>query len=186
MESHSRVAPVSQVIYKKRSFLSTLILGLSAITVTVIVCLVAIVLYGMNIADRRIEDFIGHRQTVYHSQLSITARLVPDRYRGGLRPSIEVQNNGDEVVSFLSMNVTVVDESGNPLDQWTVWGATPIALDGELRGPLLPSSKRRVLAPTSHRMSSPGNGDDLRVEVEVTDIRIWVDHGGVSHRVQEI
>ena len=48
----------SQVVHRKRSFLSTLALGVSALVVTLSLGGVAIILYGMNIADRKTETLV--------------------------------------------------------------------------------------------------------------------------------
>ena len=163
----------SQVIHKRRSFLSTLALGLSGIVVMLILSLAAIFVYAMNIADRKSDSLLGFAEQVvrqvpqlrewlppvlndaisdersvsYQKELEVTIRVAPGR-RGTseIQPVIEVTNRGDRVVSFLSMRIVVLDANGVPLAEANEWAVTPISGDRSWRGPLFPGSKRTFLA----------------------------------------
>ncbi len=201
MDFHPQAAPISQVVYRKRSFLSTLALGFSALLVTLAIGCASIILYGMNIADRKTENLVelvqqavrglpelekslppvladvlsDRRQPDYRRSISLAARLVAEG--GTLHPVLEIKNEGQEVVSLLSMRVVVLDDKGEPVAEWTVWGATPFAADDDWRGPLLPGATRRfaVRGRRQARGGRPLEGrlEALRAEAEITDIRIW-------------
>jgi hypothetical protein len=204
-----------QITYRKRSFLSQVALGLSCIAVTVTVCGAAIVLYGMHIASTKAADFLtlagsaleglpdfqnslpplaadllrDRRQPDYRSELEITARVVTlPTPQGTGRLGIEILNKGDELVSFMSLRVVALDRRGDPVFMSTEWAATPIAAD-EWPGPLMPGSRRRLSAAFIPRYGIL-QPDEVRVEVEVTDIRVWEkaeeDAPATPARTQEI
>lgn len=92
-----------QMVRPKRSFLSTLAWGVSSTVIVIILSLAAIILYGMNIADRKADTLAGlaesglrnmpelcralppaladlltdERRPDYRDQIEVTARLVP-------------------------------------------------------------------------------------------------------------
>ena len=160
----------------------------------------AIVLYGMNIADRKSDSLLGFvQQTVqslpeitqslppiladvlndtrspdYIAQLDFSVEMISPAESGGrVRPVIEIHNRGSEVVSLLSLRVVVLDGKGRPLAERNEWGATPIAADGNWRGPLLPGATRYITVGTMGLPSQAWADDDLRVDLEVTDVRVW-------------
>jgi len=65
-----------------------------------------------------------------------------------------------------------VDPNGQPLAERNEWAATPIAGEANWRGPLLPGSKRRFSTDPIH-LRGKRETEGLRVEVEVTDVRVW-------------
>lgn len=186
--------------HPRRSFLSSLVLGFSAIGVSLIAAGSAITLYGMNIVDRKtgnvfefVEEAIrglpelaeslppvladvlnDERRPDYAEHLDVSARLTTSR-RGTIRPVVEVRNHGSEVVSLLSLRVVVIDEDGNPVAERNEWGATPFAAEHDWRGPLMPGSVRRFAAGRMGFSKELHNGN-LRVEIDVTDVRVWSGH----------
>ena len=187
-----------QIIYKRHTFLSALAMGVSAIIIALILSCTAVIIYGMNFAGEKTEELVtlaeaairglpelqkslppaladilnDRRQPDYSSQLDITANttLMPDQ-NGRLRTKIEVVNNGKEVVSLLSLRVVVLNSRNEIIAESNEWAATPIAADDDWRGPLMPGSRRYFV--TSHRGLPVFYADELKTEVEITDIRIW-------------
>lgn len=193
MESHP------QVIYGKRTFMSQVALGVSLLAVTVTISGAAIVLYGMHIADTKAGDFLGlvrtaikglpelreslppvladfindRRRPDYRSQIDITARVSPvPTLHDGARCGIEIVNRGTELISLLSLRVVAFDEDGVPLFERNEWAATPFAAEEEWPGPLMPGSRRYIDAHFVPRYAVVDPGQ-VRVEVEITDIRVW-------------
>ncbi len=194
-----------QIIYKRHTFLSALAMGLSAIIIAFIVSCTVVIIYGMNFAGDKSEEVVAlaeqairglpklqeslppvladmlddHRQPDYATQLDITAStiLLPAD-KGTVKTTIEVINNGKEVVSLLSMRVVVLTSQNEIITESNEWGATPIAADHDWRGPLMPGSKRYFV--TSHKALPVFSADELKTEVEITDIRIWNSEKGTS------
>ena len=112
------------------------------------------------------------RQPDYAAELDISAKtnFVPDQHRM-LRTKIEVVNEGSEIVSLLCLRVVVLNPNGEILSESNEWAATPIAADHDWRGALMPGSHRYFV---SCRRALPAFfADDLRTEVEITDLRVW-------------
>ncbi len=165
---------------------------------TLIVSCAAIILYFMYIADHKADDLFGLMKSVvqelpdlqkslppvladvlddrrrpdYQNQLELSTKLirVPDS-GGTIRAVVELTNNGNEVVSLLSLRIVVLDR-GEPISEWTEWAATPFAADRDWRGPLLPGSRRYFISGfvTGRRQVRV---KDLQIRAEITDIRLW-------------
>lgn len=189
------------IIHKRRSVLSTFVIGCSAIIITVILTGGAVTMYGLNIVDRKAEnifdlarvsvdnlpafveslppvlaDVVNHeRDPDYGKQIEVSARLVPSEYHENYyRPVVEVKNLGDEVVSLLSMRITVLNENGEPVAECNEYAATPVALDDEWRGPLMPhATPRRFRSGHCLRLEREAGVSGLTVECEISDVRIW-------------
>ena len=194
-----------RIIYKRHTFLSALAMGLSAIIIAFIVSCTVVIVYGMNFAGEKSEEIVtlvekaisglpelqeslppaladmlnDHRQPDYAAQLDITAKttLLPND-QGTVKTTVEIVNNGKEVVSLLSMRVVVLTSQGDIITESNEWGATPIAADHDWRGPLMPGSRRYFVA--SHRRLPVFSTDELKTEVEITDIRIWNSEKGAT------
>jgi hypothetical protein len=188
-----------QITYKKHTFLSALAMGFSAVLITLIISSTAVVIFGIHFAGDKSELLISlaedavrglpelqknlppiladvlddRREPEYCKQLEITTNTTYLQERHGmLRTAIQVVNNGQEVVSLLSLRVVVLNEDSEILAESNEWAATPFAAEDEWRGPLMPGSSRRFIA--YHGRTSPFSYiDDLKTEVEITDIRIW-------------
>ncbi|UCD27578.1 MAG: hypothetical protein JSV03_10720 [Planctomycetota bacterium] len=189
-----------QVTYRKHTFLSALAMGLSAIAITLIISCTVVIIYGMRFAGDESEklvalvdgaiqelprlqeslppvlaDMLDHRREPdYSKQLEISAKttLLPER-NGGIRTTVTVDNNGDGVVSFLSLRIVIRNSRDEILAESNEWAATPIAADhDDWRGPLMPGS-RRYFAIARSGAFSVSSLSDLKTEVEITDVRIW-------------
>jgi hypothetical protein len=187
-----------KLIYKRHTFLSALAMGLSAVIIAFIVSCTVVIVYGMNFAGDKSEELVAlaeqairglpelqkslppaladmlndRRQPDYSGQLDITANttLLPNQ-NGRLRTKVEIVNNGDEVVSLLSLRIVVLNGQNEILTESNEWAATPIAADHDWRGPLMPGSRRYFA--TYRGGANVFYADDLKTEVEITDIRVW-------------
>ena len=187
-----------QIIYKRHTFLSALAMGISAIIIAFIISCTVVIIYGMNFAGEKSEELVSlteeairglpklkeslppvladilndRRQPDYSTQLDITANtvLLPAN-QGTVKTTVEVVNNGKEVVSLLSLRVVVLTAQNDIITESNEWAATPIAAEDEWRGPLMPGSKRYFV--TSRGGLPVYSPDELRTEVEITDIRVW-------------
>jgi len=188
----------SRITYRKHTFLSSVAMGLSAIVVTLILSGTGVLVYGIHLASEKSERVISlaqgavqglpmlteslppvlsdmlddRRQPDYSNALAITAKLTtaPGPY-DGTRTAIEIVNNGSEVVSLLSLRVIILDEHGRLISEGQEWAATPFAADCEWRGPIMPGSRRYFVS--DRRLHDVSLVDELRPEVEITELRVW-------------
>jgi len=188
----------SHITYRKHSFLSSVAKGLSAILITLILSGTGVLVYGVHLASEKsdrvsslaqgavrglpelteslppvLSDMLDdRRQPDYSNALAITAKLTtaPGPY-DGTRTAIEVVNNGSEVVSLLSLRVIILDEHGRLISEDQEWAATPFAAEHEWRGPIMPGSRRYFVS--DRRLHNVSLVDELRPEVEITELRVW-------------
>ncbi len=188
-----------QITYKRHTFLSALAMGLSALAITFIISCTVVIIYGMHFAGGQSEMLVSlmgdaiqglpklqeslppvladllddRRQPDYSAQLEISAKttLLPER-NGSIRTMVTVVNNGEEVVSLLSLRIVILNSRDEILAESNEWAATPFAADHDWRGPLMPGSHRHFA--TSRSGGFPVSSlNDLKTEVEITDVRIW-------------
>ena len=189
----------SNITLRQHSFLSSTAFGISAIIITIIVSCTVVVLYGVHLASDKSDRIItlaqsavrglpefqealppaladmldDRRQPDYAGQLAITAKVTsPPNSHGRTRTSIEIVNEGKEVVSLLSLRLTLLDEHDELIAESQEWAATPVAIDNEWRGPLMPGAKRRFVC-WRHYGHQAGPLDVLKPEVEITELRVW-------------
>ncbi|MBN2130126.1 MAG: hypothetical protein JW741_11550 [Sedimentisphaerales bacterium] len=188
----------SRITYRKHTFLSSVAMGLSAIVITVILSGTGVLVYGIHLASEKSERVItlaqgavrglpelseslppvlsdmldDRRQPDYSNALAITAKLTtaPGPY-DGTGTAIEIVNNGSEVVSLLSLRVIILDNHGRLISEGQEWAATPFAADHEWRGPIMPGSRRYFVS--ARRLHNISLVDELRPEVEITELRVW-------------
>jgi len=188
-----------KIVYKKHSFFSTLIMGLVLLIVTVVISVTVLLICGMNFVGERSESFItvaenavrglpafqeslppvlsdmlnDHREPEYRDNLVVTVEPSISTYnRNGVGTAVKVVNNGPDVVTLLSIRVVVLDLNGRILNESNEWVVTPFAIEDDWPGPLLPGSERYIS--TSHRnVFHEPSVDNLKVQAEITDIRIW-------------
>lgn len=117
------------------------------------------------------------RRPDYRDNLEVSARVsqIPghnNHNHNQIRVAIQAKNNGDEVVSMLTIRVILLDENNEVISETDKWIATPITADGGLPGPIMPGSNRRY---TAHTYCNHGDRplDSFKTEVEITDIRVW-------------
>lgn len=113
------------------------------------------------------------RRPDYAGKLNVSATLVSDGDKGRVRPVITIRNDGDEVVSLLAVRVAALDEDNRPRGEWTEVAATPLAIDDEWRGPLMPGATRHVVGSSTWRWAGSREVENLTAAVEVADVRIW-------------
>ncbi|MFQ5412174.1 MAG: hypothetical protein ACE5EC_07740, partial [Phycisphaerae bacterium] len=113
------------------------------------------------------DSINDERRLDYLQNLDIRVRMKGEDRQGGSKGVVQVTNRGEEVVSLLAMRVVGLDDDGDPVFEDNVWAATPIQIDQDWRGPLLPGSTRRfpVRCYFSH--------EAVEWSHEVTEIRVW-------------
>lgn len=191
------------VVRKRLSFLSVTIISLTAIIVTTVVSASGLAIYALKIADGKTDSLVGlvgeavqslpefckglppaladaindQRQPGYRDQLDVSVRLGREgRNRRGRVIIVEVVNRGEETVSLLSMRLVGLDGDGDPVFEKNTWVATPLQIDDDWRGPLLPHETRQI------PLFCYGTGDSQEVRAEITDIRIWLDEPGAGEK----
>jgi hypothetical protein len=194
----------SYITFRRHTFLSSLAMGLSAIVITLLVSGTVVALYVVHLASEKSEHVISlaqgaiqglpeftkslppalsdmlndRRDPRYAQELAISARTVsqPNEH-GRIRTEIEIVNNGDAVVSLLSLRITLLDDKEQLLCESQEWAATPVAADDGWRGPILPGSKRHIVClsgcPWGADPSAP-----LNPQIEITELRVWNDTDG--------
>ncbi len=188
-----------QITYRRHTFLSALAMGVSAIAITSVISCTVVIIYGMHFAGDQSEKLVSlmgdaiqglpklqeslppvladvlddRRQPDYSTRLEISAKttLLPER-NGCVRTAVTVVNNGEEVVSLLSLRIVILNSQDEILAESNEWAATPFAADHDWRGPLMPGSHRYFATSRSGRFPV-SSLNDLKTEVEITDIRIW-------------
>lgn len=112
------------------------------------------------------------RRPDYAKNLDISVRLAKS-HDGDRDPSrrqravVEVKNNGDQMVTLLSMRLVATDEDGDVIAEVPTWAATPLQIEDDWRGPLLPHETRRL------GVWGQFHDKATNVSCEVTDIRVW-------------
>jgi len=180
------------VVNKRMSALGVLFAGVSMVVITLILCGTAVTLYGMrviNLKTQSIGDFVAtaaqsldelrdalppalaeawqdRRRPDYLDELRVGVKLAGAEGRDE-RVVVDVENTGEEVVSLLSLRLIALDPKGSAIDDVNTWAATPMQLDDDWRGPILPHSTRRF---PIYSMDLSGVGS---VTYEVSDIRVW-------------
>ncbi|HWL94954.1 MAG TPA: hypothetical protein VNT79_15650 [Phycisphaerae bacterium] len=184
------------VVNKRMSFLAITVISLSMILITAIVSVTGLAVYGLRVLDHKSDSLVSLvgeaaralpeiraalppaladaindvREPGYLKNVEIAARVIEGSRSGGKRIVVEVQNNGDEIVSLLSMRIIGLDSENAPLFERSEWAATPIQIEDDWRGPLLPRETRRFPVHCYYRDSF----DELeKVACEVTDVRVW-------------
>ena len=105
----------------------------------------------------------------YRDQVEVEVELVRDWRTERQIPVIEVTNNGDQVISLMSLRLVIQDDERVPVEELSVYAATPLAVESEWRGPLMPGSKRRFKA--GHIRGEMF--DELAVSWEICELRVW-------------
>lgn len=115
------------------------------------------------------EALDDHRAPDYRDQLTITTEAATEsERRGHSRVVVTVANQGAETVSMLVLRVVTLDSKGAPVGEDSVYLATPVAFEGEWRGPILPGNTRRVA------VAIRGSAERVQgIETELVDIRLW-------------
>jgi len=176
------------IIMKKRTFLSSVALGLSSLAITFVICCTVLIMYGMHFAGERTDRAISLAQSAVQGLPALQESLPPavadllnDRRQPdyaqhlaikaqpGPRIGIEIVNNGNEVVSLLALRIIVLDDQGQLRSEVQEWAATPFAAESAWRGPIMPGSRRYFVC----SRGSMDAQDNLKAEVEINELRIW-------------
>jgi len=182
------------VVRKRVSFPAATAIGVTAIIVTAIVSASGIALYGIRVVDKKSDGILRMvsdtvkslpdlqkalppvladaiddvRRPDYIKNMSVSVRpSAVGSARGCYRATVEVENCGDQTVSYLSMRIVGLDETGDPVAERCTWAATPVQIEDEWRGPLLPHETRRF------PVYWWGGEEPVELTYEITDIRIW-------------
>lgn len=182
------------IVKKPLGFFAASALGLSAVLVTTIFSATGIALYGLRVVDKKTGNLIELVQEAARTIPELREALPPaladaiedvraPEYRDSLRVSaglsaaaeprgwrnatIEIENKGSRTISLMSMRIVGLDQDGAPTQERQVWAATPLQIDGDWRGPLLPQETRRLVV----RGFSDKNVS--RIVPEITEVRVW-------------
>lgn len=184
--------------HRPMSPLTALFLGFFGAGAIGIACGSGVILYGMSMIDGHasnligfasdtveglpgflralppaVDDILSHRRALdYASRIDVEARLVEGGRAGTVRPVLTIKNTGEEAVSILAVRVAVLNEDGVPVGEWTEVVATPVAVGGSWRGPILPGSSRHVLLQGAFRRLSK-DYESLTPVVEIADVFVW-------------
>lgn len=181
------------IVVKKHGFLSSVARGFFGLLATVVVCGTGLAFYGLHIVDHKAAQLLAfgggvidklpawqqalppvladavrdRRAPEYREHVSVSARLVERGDRGGMRVVFDVKNEGAETVTVLGLRVVLADADGVPIREFSTYAATPLAIDGDWRGPLLPGGEARTMV---ERLYVEGAKS---AAVEVTELRVW-------------
>ena len=181
----------------RMSPMTALFLGMFFVGGLTIASATAVVLYSMRILDHKaasLLNFADHtvaglpellkslppaladilhdrRAPEYASKIDVKVKFIDDETSGALRPVLTVKNTGEEVVSLLALRVAAIDANGTPRNDWTEVVATPLSIDNDWRGPLMPGATRHVVL--SGCRSLAGKSDTLAAVAEIGDVRVW-------------
>ncbi len=187
------------MVQNRMSPFTALVIGIFGVGAVGITSSAAIVLYGMRIVDTKAADILGfaqgtvenlpelikslppaigellndRRMPEYSAELDLEVRFIAEERTGTLRPTLTITNNGSEVVSMLAVRVAALTDGAVPLREWTEVVATPIAIENEWRGPLMPGSTRHVILSAGYRGIPAERADDIVGAVEVSELRVW-------------
>ncbi len=181
----------------RMSPLTALFLGIFFVGAVTIGSAATVVLYGMRIVDTKASALIrfagntveglpelvqslppaigdllhDRRAPEYAGKINVEVKLSADESSGVVRPVLTVRNAGDEVVSLLAVRVAALDANGVPVNDWTEVVATPLAIDDDWRGPLMPGATRYVVLSGSRSLA--GKAGTVTAVAEIGDVRIW-------------
>jgi hypothetical protein len=185
------------VVRKGMSFLTALVCSVAGVAITIILSITGITIYAMSMIDEKTSNLAGlveetvkalpavreslppaladafndERHPEYLQHLVISTKLLEgqgDQRWPRSRVVVEVQNNGNEVVTLLSLRLVGLDANDDPVREWHTWAATPLQLEDEWRGPLLPHETRR-LAVWCRSSEQPA-----KITHEVSEVRLWI------------
>ncbi len=194
-------------VKQRMSPLTALFLGLFGVVGLGVASGTVIVAYGMRVVDQSSEGIVGivksavkglpdfldalpdaatelladRRAPEYLQNLDVKAKFVVDSRSGAARPTLTIHNRGETMVSLLAVRVAALNDDGIPMGEWTEVVATPLAIDGNWRGPLMPHGTRHVLLSPWRRGLSGVSVEEIQAVVEVSDVRVWE---GKQARVQ--
>lgn len=186
--------PPPPVIRKRMGFFSVLAVCLTSIIITAVVSTAGLGVYGLRVVDRKSDNLVGfvgelakqlpelrdslppalfdaiddERHPEYRSNIRVSVKRVTDEQRDRYcRAVVEVENKGDDTISMLTLRIVALDKNGDPVTERKTWVASPIQLDDDWRGPILPKETRRFAVRYFDA------DETASFSPEVTEIRTW-------------
>ncbi|HUN82089.1 MAG TPA: hypothetical protein VMV81_11350 [Phycisphaerae bacterium] len=186
--------PPPPVIQKRMGFLSVTAICLTSIIITAVVSTAGLGVYGLRVVDKKSDNLVGmlgdlakqlpelrdslppalfdaiddERHPEYRSNIRVTVKRVADEKRDSFcRAVVEVENKGDDTISMLTLRIVALDKNGEPITERKTWVASPIQLDDDWRGPILPKETRRFAVRYFDA------DETASFSQEVTEIRTW-------------
>ena len=101
-----------------------------------------------------------------HVGIETDVRHFEDKHAGHAVVGLEITNQGEEVVSLMMLRVVIEDEGPENVIK-VINVATPLAVEHDWPGPLLPGQTRKVPVPIRRVVG------ELDVSVELTELRLW-------------
>jgi len=184
------------VVRKRLSFVSVAAICLSSFLIVVILSASMIAVYGLHVVDRKSDSLVDLvaqaakslpeyraalppvladaiddvRDPSYRDHLDVAVQLR-SRSEGNRRRSpqatVRIRNDGDKVVSVLGLRLIGLDSDGVVVTEQNAYAATPLLIEDDWRGPLLPGSTRTF--PVWFCYSS----DPTDLMWEITELRVW-------------
>lgn len=189
----------------RMSPLTAFFIGLFACGAVAIASGAMVLLYGLRVAETQVSHVLGlagdtlgnlpevieslppsltellndRRAPEYAGNIEVSAVFRRDGKTDRLHPVLTVTNNGDKVVSLLTVRVVALDSDGVALRDWTQVVATPIGVDHDWPGPLLPRMPRHMVVNggCGHYFATvEGVGEkvDFQAAIEIADVRVWL------------
>jgi hypothetical protein len=118
------------------------------------------------------DVFNDQRNLGYAKQIEVKIHS-PSTSRNCGRPSLTISNTGTEVISRLTVRVTAIDDSGSTRYEWTEMAATPIAINNQFRGPILPGDGIRRLVFSEGPCVRGEELASLSLKAEIAEIFVW-------------
>ncbi len=173
---------------------TALFLGVAAVAVAGIVTVCTVATYGIHVADqwggqligvvdttvqnlpdtlRALPDAVGdviryRRAPEYGKQVAVEVSLVEDARGQGPVAVVSIDNQGPEMITLLALRVKALNDDGIPMREWTEYAATPLMVERDCRGPIMPNSKSR------YPLRRWRVGQDIKnVEWEIADLWLW-------------
>lgn len=92
-----------------------------------------------------ISEFVGERNLDYAKNIGVTVKLAQRPGTKTLRPALQVTNKGNQPINFMTIRVAALTAQNLPVAEWTEVVATPIGIENDWRGPLVPNQTRYVV-----------------------------------------
>jgi hypothetical protein len=186
------------VVVNKGGFFSALVKGFFGLLITAVICGTVLGVYTLNTLSGDVGRLLGSAEQIacrtieilpqwQEAMPPIIAESLDDRRAIDYREFIDIQtrkvehhdgttffvvdiyNRGEETVTALPLRILVLDADGVPLRESNTYAATPLMIDEEWNGPLLPGDDPRTVSVV---MRGYQNYTLDRASVEIVDLRI--------------
>jgi hypothetical protein len=127
----------------------------------------------LQAAGPAVENLVGDRAAAYASKVKVEASFVTDPEKGYTRPALTITNNGDEVVTLMTVRVAALNSNGVAVADWNEVVATPIGIE-DWPGPIQPGATRHMLMNRWNRFKMSDN-EAITAAVETTELRVGRD-----------